>query len=169
MKKIIAVLCLVVLVFGLAKVAQSSPAGSVEAFEQLKALAGHWETATGVMHGTLDIQLTSGGSVVMERLTASDGGKTMEMVTMYYLDGDQLKLTHYCHAGNQPTMTGTYAPEMKTLTFNFVSATNMKSPNDGHMHHAVYTFVDHDHFRTVWTFQKDQKPAFSEEVTYVRK
>ena len=139
------------------------------AFEQLKSLAGHWETEkSNTDKATLDLELTAGGTAVIERVRVEDKGKTVEMVTLYYLDGDQLKLTHYCMAGNQPTMHGTYAPDTKTLTFDFEGATNLKSPNDGHMHHAVYTFVDKDHFKTAWTFQKDQKDAFTEDVTYVR-
>jgi hypothetical protein len=139
------------------------------AFEQLKSLAGHWETEkSNTDKATLDLELTAGGTAVIERAHITDSGKTVEMVTLYYLDGDQLKMTHYCMAGNQPTMHGVYAPDTKTLTFEFESATNLKSPNDGHMHHAVYTFLDNDHFKTTWTFQKNQKDAFTEDVTYVR-
>ena len=139
------------------------------AFEQLKALTGHWETPPSSKEkATLDLELTAGGTAVIERAQVSDAGKTIEMITLYYLDGEQLKLTHYCMAGNQPTMRGTYAPDTKTLTFDFEAATNLKSPNDGHMHHAVYTFIDNDHFKTTWTFRKDQKDAFTEDVTYVR-
>src|SRR5215472_15867287 len=76
--------------------------------------------------------------------------KSVEMTTLYYLDGDQVKLTHYCMAGNQPTMRGTYAPDTRTIVFDFVGATNLKSANDGHMHHATYTFIDDDHFKTTW-------------------
>jgi hypothetical protein len=139
------------------------------AFEQLKSLSGHWETEkTNTDKATLDLEVTSGGTAVIERVHMTDQGKTVEMITLYYLDGDQLKMTHYCMAGNQPTMHGLYAPDTKTLTFEFESATNLKSPNDGHMHHAVYTFIDNDHFKTTWTFRKDQKDTFTEDVTYVR-
>jgi len=139
------------------------------AFEQLKSLAGHWETpASSKEKATLDLELTAGETAVIEKAQVSEAGKTIEMITLYYLDGEQLKLTHYCMAGNQPTMRGTYAPDTKTLTFDFEGATNLKSPNDGHMHHAVYTFIDNDHFKTTWTFRKDQKDAFTEDVTYVR-
>ncbi len=139
------------------------------AFEQLKSLAGHWETeTTNNEKATLDLEVTSGGTAVIERVRMSDAGKTVEMITLYYMDGEQLKMTHYCMAGNQPTMHGSYAPDTKTLTFEFEGATNLKSPNDGHMHHAVYTFIDNDHFKTTWTFRKDQKDAFTEDVTYVR-
>src|SRR5271168_1810424 len=142
--------------------------GSV-AFEQLKSLAGHWESQPArEAKATLDLELTAGGTAVIEKAHVTEAGKVVEMITLYYLDGGQLKLTHYCMAGNQPTMHATYAPDTKTLTFDFDSATNLKSPNDGHMHHAVYTFIDNDHFKTTWTFRKDQKDAFTEDVTYVR-
>ena len=165
--KVLTAVAAAVLVFAIAP----ARAGGNEtaAFEQLKSLAGHWETeTTNREKATLDLELTAGGTAVIEKARVSDAGKTVEMITLYYLDGDQLKLTHYCMAGNQPTMRATYAPDMKTLTFDFDSATNLKSPNDGHMHHAVYTFIDNDNFKTTWTFQKNQKDAFTEDVIYVR-
>lgn len=169
MKNILRVASAAVLAMTLGGVSQGAGNGA-EAFEKMKSLAGHWEEQkAGANKATLDLELTSGGNVIRETLRTVENGKPEEMTTMYYLDGDQLKLTHYCTVGNQPTMRGTYAPEARTLTFDFVGATNMKSPNDGHMHHAVYTFVDNDHLKMLWTFQKDQKDAFSEEMTYVRK
>jgi hypothetical protein len=139
------------------------------AFDQLKSLRGHWETEkTNKEKATLDLELTSGGTAVIERFHVTEQGKPVEMITLYYLDAGQLKMTHYCMAGNQPTMRGNYSPDTKTLTFEFEGATNLNSPNDGHMHHAVYTFIDNDHFKTTWTFRKDQKDAFTEDVTYVR-
>jgi hypothetical protein len=165
--KVLAVIGAVALAF-VTTPARAGGNGSA-AFEQLKSLAGHWETeTTNREKATLDLELTAGGTAVIEKARVSDAGKTVEMITLYYLDGDQLKLTHYCMAGNQPTMRATYAPDTKTLTFDFDSATNLKSPNDGHMHHAVYTFIDNDHFKTAWTFQKNQKDAFTEDVIYVR-
>jgi hypothetical protein len=145
------------------------PAGGAEAFEKLKSLVGHWETdKTNMNKATLDLELTSGGTAVLEKSHMVEDGKTVEMTTLYYLDGGDVKLTHYCMAGNQPTMRGTYSPETKTLIFELVSISNLKSADDGHMHHATYTFLDNDHFKTTWTFRKDQKDAFTEDVTYVR-
>lgn len=151
---------------------QAIPAAtsSADAFARLKSLVGHWEEQKPSDNKpTLDIELTAGGTALLEKAHVVEQGKAVEMITMYYLDGGQLKLTHYCMAGNQPTMRGSYIPETKTLTFDFEKATNLKTPNDGHMHHAVYKFIDNDHFQTTWTFRKDQKDAFSEDVTYVRK
>src|SRR5690242_6473548 len=46
-------------------------------------------------------RVTAGGSAVEETLFA---GTPHEMVTVYHMDGDDLVLTHYCVAGNQPHM-----------------------------------------------------------------
>jgi hypothetical protein len=171
MKNVIRIFISLVLAAALGSLRQTSAAGGgAEAFAQLKSLVGHWEEQKASEYkSTLDIELTAGGTALLEKSRMVEQGKPVEMITMYYLDGGQLKLTHYCMAGNQPTMRGTYAPESKTLTFDFENATNLKSPSDGHMHHAVYTFLDTDHFKTTWTFQKDQKDAFTEDVIYVRK
>jgi hypothetical protein len=171
MKTATRILIAMLLLASVAVSRQSSAApGSAEAFAQLKSLVGHWEEQKPSDNkAALDIDLTSGGTALLEKFHMVEQGKPVEMITMYYLDGGQLKLTHYCMTGNQPTMRGSYAPETKTLTFDFENATNLKSPNDGHMHHAVYTFLDADHFKTTWTFQKDQKDAFTEDVVYVRK
>ena len=160
---------LVLLLGSTAFTSNAGTTGGAEAFEKLKSLVGHWETdKTNMNKATLDLELTSGGTAVLEKFHMVDNGKPVEMTTLYYLDGDQVKLTHYCMAGNQPTMKGSYAPESKTLTFDLVSISNLKTPNDGHMHHATYTFIDNDHFKTTWTFRKEQKDAFTENVTYVR-
>jgi hypothetical protein len=147
----------------------ATPGGGAEAFEKLKALVGHWKTdKTNMNKATLDLELTSGGTAVLEKFRMVESGKPVEMTTLYFLDGDEVKLTHYCMAGNQPTMKGSYAPDTKTIAFDLVSISNLKSADDGHMHHAVYTFIDNHHFKTTWTFRKEQKDAFTEDVTYIR-
>ena len=163
------VLSVLVLTMGIMAAPNPAAGRGAEAVEKLKSLVGHWETGkTNMNKATLDLELTSGGTAVLEKFHMVENGKPVEMTTLYYLDGDQVKLTHYCMAGNQPTMKGSYAPDTKTITFDLVSISNLKSADDGHMHHAVYTFVDNDHFKTTWTFRKEQKDAFTEDVAYVR-
>ena len=138
------------------------------AFERMKSLAGHWEgSAPDDAKLTADIEVTSGGNAVLERFQMIEGGKPMSMITMYYLDGDTLKLTHYCHAGNQPTMAARYDAAAGTLTFDFVGATNLK-PDDLHMHHAVFKLVDANHLNETWTMYKDQKSAGAETMSLTR-
>lgn len=141
-----------------------------EGFERLKSLVGHWAAEpAGEAKAEMDVVLTAGGKTVMETFRMQHEGKTVEMVTMYYLDGAQLRMTHYCMAGNQPSMKAVYFPESNTMKFEFAGATNMNSADDGHMDHAVYTFVDGSHLRTLWTFRKNQKDTFTEDVTYIRR
>src|SRR5690348_15219557 len=160
------------LILGIAVLSLRTTAASddgAEAFGKLKSLVGHCETdKTNMNKASLDLQLTSGGTAILEKSHMVEDGQPVEMTTLYYLDGGNVKLTHYCMAGNQPTMRGTYAPETRTITFELVSVSNLKSADDGHMHHATYTFIDNDHFKTTWTFRKGQKDAFTEDVTYVR-
>ncbi len=169
MKNLAKVLTILAMSMGILSIPNFAAGNGVDAFEKLKALVGHWETdKTNMNKATLDLELTSGGTAVLEKFHMVENGKPVEMTTLYYLDGDLVKLTHYCMAGNQPTMKGSYAAETKTITFDLVSISNLKNADDGHMYHAVYTFIDNDHFKTAWTFRKEQKDAFTEEVTYVR-
>jgi hypothetical protein len=99
------ILSVLVLSMGIMPVRANAGPNGAEAFEKLKALVGHWETdKTNMNKATLDLELTSGGTAVLERFHMVENGKPVEMTTVYYLDGDQVKLTHYCMAGNQPTM-----------------------------------------------------------------
>src|ERR1700758_3617498 len=98
MKKVTKILALAGAIAALT-IPQATRAGGngAAAFKQLKVLAGHWEAQpAGEVKATLDVELTSGGTALIERSHIVEGGKEVEMITLYYLDGDQLKLTHYC-------------------------------------------------------------------------
>src|SRR5260370_30473500 len=115
MKNAARILIAVALLAGLAGSRQIAAAGgSAEAFAQLKTLVGHWEEQKTSEHkATLDIELTSGVTTLLEKFRMVAQGKPVEMITMYYVDCGQIKLTHYSMAGNQPAMRGTYAPDSK--------------------------------------------------------
>jgi hypothetical protein len=86
-----------------------------------------------------------------------------KMVSMIHMDGSRLVLTHYCSAGNQPRMAGTASPDGKTITFDFFDATNLASPDAGHMQRVVIAIVDANHHTEDWTFNdhgKEMKELF---------
>jgi hypothetical protein len=66
-------------------------------------------------------------------------------------------MTHYCGAGNQPRMVASVSSDGKTFAFDFLDATNLASPQAGHMNRAVFTMVDADHHTESWTWTKDGK------------
>jgi len=140
------------------------------AFEQLKSLAGHWETEkSNRERATLDLELTSGGTAVIERAHVTEEGKQVEMITLYYLDGEQLKMTHYCMAGNQPRMQARgFNAETGELEFQFLDATNLANSGAGHMHSAKFRFVDNDHLATQWEFYENGQPKMTETAQYTR-
>jgi len=163
------ILCALVLSVAILSVmTQARPGGGAEAFEKLKALVGHWETdKTNMNKATLDLELTSGGTAVMEKSAwKKTASRWNDHALLFGRRSDQADTL--LHDRNPTDDARTYAPETKTLKFNLESITNLKSADSGHMHHATYTFLDNDHFKTTWTFRKDQKDSFTEDVTYVR-
>jgi hypothetical protein len=60
--------------------------------------------------------------------------------------------THYCAAKNQPRMVlAPASASTNTLRFEFLDATNLSSPEAGHMIGVAIEFVDKDHIRQHWT------------------
>ncbi len=79
-------------------------------------------------------------------------GTDHEMINMYYLDGDELVLTHYCSAGNQPHMKlDRMASSATELKFDFAGGTNLDPDVDGHVHSAVLTIKDDGSLKSSWT------------------
>lgn len=144
--------------------AQSDPQKSAaqKSFEQLKGLEGAWEghvtttppmadTDGGLLHVTL--RVTSRGNALMHEMR---GGSPDDPITMLYLDGDRLMLTHYCDAGNRPRMTGRASADGKSVEFEFLDVAG--NAQYGHMHHAVFTTIDANHHSEDWTFMVGDKP-----------
>jgi hypothetical protein len=138
--------------------------------EALKGLAGDWvevgKDGKPTDKVVSSIRVTSGGSTVQETLFP---GTDHEMVTMYHLDGADLVLTHYCMLGNQPRLRAEPGPDVNTIVFKFVGATNLKSNNDQHMHQATLTLDGKDHFTAEWGSCKDGKSCHQVRLDLVRK
>jgi hypothetical protein len=129
-------------------------------FEKLKTLVGTWVATTrDGQHATVTYELVSAGSALLERL-GGDAHPDMQMVTVYHADGDRLVMTHYCSAGNQPRMKAEpVSGEVEALRFTFLDATNLASPDAGHMHSLVMTFHDSDSFAQEWTWRENGKDS----------
>ena len=136
-----------------AAVAQSEAQRS---FNQLKSLTGTWEGKTPDGKSVeVSFRDTAGGSALMSEI---NGYRSEDMITMFHLDGaNRLMMTHYCGAGNQPRMQASASPDGKTLTFKFVDATNLESPETGHMDHVVIAMLDPNHHTEEWTFTNHGK------------
>jgi hypothetical protein len=121
-------------------------------FESLKTLAGQWDAKDpSGKQQTITWKVVSGGSVVMESMQEES------MVSMFHLDNNRLMMTHYCAAQNQPRMQAQVSEDGKTFTFSFLDATNLSSPDSGHMRKLVLTIQDKDHFSEEWFFAQKGK------------
>jgi len=145
-------IALSVLVLTAAALAQNAVQTSAQkSFDQLKSLAGSWEGKNS-QGKPLQVSFrdTAGGSALLAEIR---GEGHDNMISMIHLDGpNRLMLTHYCGAGNQPRMTATTSPDGKTITFDFLDATNLSTPDAGRMQRVVITLLDANHHTEDWTF-----------------
>ena len=143
------------------------PARTTPAFDQIKSLVGHWEGSTPEgKKGQASYELISNGSVVMERLSSPN---EPEMITMYSLEGDRIFVTHYCSAGNQPTMQTAPSPAANgKLDFTFLRLAGAKSPDEAHMVSLSVSMPDKNHLNQVWTFT-DHGKTMTENLNFTRK
>jgi hypothetical protein len=135
-----------------------------KSFDKLKTLAGTWQGSAKADPPQPDwdnspvqvtMRITSRGNALVHEMqdpkTPDDPTKYDHPVTMVYVDGDQLNLVHYCDAGNRPRMVAkASSPDGKTVEFAFA---DLSGGNDyGHMHHALFTFIDANHHVEDWTY-----------------
>ena len=158
MKKAMQVQLLIVAVLALAA-ASVAQTDAEKAFTALKNMPGTWEGNSEMGPVQVVFKTTGHGSAVMSEIMGHE-----DMISMFHMDGpNRLMLTHYCAVGNEPRMVASVSSDGKTMTFNFVDATNLASPDAGHMQKMVLTLVDENHHTEEWTFNdhgKEHKAFF---------
>jgi hypothetical protein len=135
-----------------------------KSFDAMKGLSGTWEGSVTVdppqpemkggkpMH--ISLRTTSRGNALVHEMQAAgtplDPAKYDHPVTMFYVENDQLLLTHYCDAGNRPRMVGKISPDGKKVEFEFLDLSG--GNKYGHMYHAAFTPIDANHHLEDWTY-----------------
>ncbi len=131
-------------------------------FEALKGLAGNWtgtfESGPDKGEATVNYKVTAGGNAVEETIFV---GTPHEMVTLYFVEGGSLKLTHYCAIGNRPTMVcAPVAPEAgKPTVLRFACAPGDALEAQPHMHSGEFSIADADHVSVSWSMFVNGKAA----------
>jgi hypothetical protein len=141
-----------------------APTDAQKAFTQLKTLAGTWRASVTtdppqneMGNGTMtevSLRVTSRGNALVHEMhevgKPDDPTRYDHPLTMLYLDGDRLLLTHYCDGGNRPRMVARTSPDGKKVEFDFL---DLSGGNEyGHMYHAVFTIIDANHHTEDWTY-----------------
>jgi hypothetical protein len=142
------------------------------AFARIKNLAGTWNCRISGAHqaddnkdkaahhasdSTVVYKLTGAGSALVE---TQFPGSDHEMVSVYHLDGDELRMTHYCAAGNQPRVKLDRASSTPThLIFAFDGGSNLNAQKDMHIHGLEITFHDDGKVTSDWEAYAGGKSA----------
>lgn len=130
-----------------------------QVFERFKSFEGTWK---GVPEGQGDeaeaeaaaitevvhrFEVSAAGTIVMETMQPDT---EHEMINMYFLDGDDLVVTHYCSGGNQPRMRLNRAASTEAdLVFDFDGGTNLEGV-DHHIHSANIKVAEDGGLESRW-------------------
>src|SRR5580765_1021514 len=174
MKSIRFTLPLILISLCAVSIAQS--AGTVsdtqKSFDQLKTLAGTWQASVTTDPPMKDmgdgavapvsLRVPSRGNGLVDEMDepgkANDPTHYDHPVTMLYMEGDRLLLTHYCDAGNRPRMVAKSSPDGRKVEFDFLDVAG--STQYGHMQHAIFTLIDANHHVEDWTYMMPgEKPV----------
>jgi hypothetical protein len=158
MKTFLVLIALTVSQFAFANPNHPSPT-MPKNFDMMKSLTGTWEGTTQ-MHGkeqmtTMTYELTANGTAIKETMMPNT---PQEMLTMYYAEGNQVTMTHYCAMGNHPKLTMKKAdPTM--MQFELAPSNNgLKSKKEPHMHALTITMMSPDQMKQEWTsFENGKK------------
>jgi hypothetical protein len=135
----------------------AAPSDAQAAFDKIKSLAGTWvgslttspqEPSVEGKFAQFSLREASLGNSLVHEFSVS--GLPDHPVTLFYLEEDRLTLTHYCDAGNRPRMLGKVSPDGNRVEFEFLDLSG--GDQRGHMHSAVFTFIDENRHIEEWTY-----------------
>jgi len=142
----------------LARVSQAAEDSAANAFSQLKSLVGDWNGTyewTGARTGAGPIsaiyRLTGSGSALIEDLIMEG---TPVMMSVYHLDGTNLRITHFCGAQNQPRLKAERIDLAHgVIDFGFIDITNLRAADAGHVHGLEIRLIDKNDLIVTFLFQ----------------
>jgi hypothetical protein len=165
---------------------ETARTGGVEAkaaYAKLKTMVGPWKAA--ITHeaassdagksdsghhpteATVEFKLTGAGSALVE---TQFPGQPHEMVSIYHLDGDDLRMTHYCAAQNQPHLKLDRAHSTpEHLVFVFDGGTNFDPAKDDHIHALEITFRPDGRVSSAWEGYAGGKKSVTATFAMTRK
>lgn len=127
-----------------------------ECFRKLTELAGSWTGSGGSIESDPsparhDFAVVSGGTAVMETMDP-EGERE---INLYHLEGDDLVLTHYCGAGNQPRLRlDLEKVSPGVLPFVLAGGFGFDPEKDRHIHTARLVIRRENRLESRWTAEK---------------
>lgn len=137
-------------------IAKATDAHRGALLDRVKGMEGEWEMQgeDGKWAVAAVFRPIAAGSAVREIMFP---GSPHEMTNLYHMDGNTLVMTHYCAAGNQPTMRAKANGLSTPIEFNFDSVSNLTQPDEMYMGSMTLVFIDADHAEQRWMHHKAGK------------
>ena len=106
---------------------------------------GTYENPTGEWSPLrVDYHLTAGDTAIVEDYVEV-GGTDVYMSTVYHLDNNNIRATHFCGAMNHPRMISRSIDlDESQASFDFVDVANLRTPEDYHSRGIELRVVDAD-------------------------
>ena len=101
----------------------------------------------------------SGGKTITTVMTYDVGSKDSivteqfgKELTVIHRDGQDLQMTHFCNAGNQPRLRLKKSRSPGLFEFEMFDITNLRKPDEAHVQKIIYRIVDDKHMELeiVW-------------------
>lgn len=100
--------------------------------------------------------VTSGGTALIENYVDSDDEPYM--TTVYHLDNNDIRATHYCGAMNHPNMVSrAFDQETRTLSLEFAGVSNLDRPDSYHSRDIELSLVDENNVHVTFHGLQDGK------------
>jgi hypothetical protein len=161
------------LLAGCAEMPVADGVDAAAAFARMKTIAGSYpmpasaaaEASAG--DDKITYEVTSGGHALLEKM---HDGRPDAMTSMYFLEGRDLVLVHYCAIGNRPHLRlDRMASTIDDLRFVWDgTATDIDPAKDGHIHEARMRFTEAG-IESEWVFWSGGKEAHRLAYTLPRK
>ena len=152
-----------VLLFSFAALSMPLPAqnNSERAFATFKSLNGRWAIESNGKTLPIEMRYEVGSK---ESIVTEQFGKELSVI---YLDGENLLMTHFCNAGNQPRLRLKEGGQPGHFEFEMFDITNLKDASTPHVERIVYKIIDANRMtlEIVW---KNGQSSESEKYTLSR-
>ena len=130
----------------LAQGATTTIADSDAVFDAFKSLKGRWTIQSGgkTIATVMTYDIGSKDSIVTEQF-----GKELSVI---HRDGQDLQMTHFCNAGNQPRLRLKKCRFPGLFEFEMFDITNRRKSDEAHVQKIIYRVVDGKHMELeiVW-------------------
>jgi hypothetical protein len=123
-------------------------AGELTPFEVFQSLKGTWLIRADNKSLSFDMTYAVGsnGTIVTEQF-----GKEL---SVFYRDGDNLMMTHFCNRGNQPRLKLKSGGPGGRYEFDMFDISNLKDALDPHVQKIIYEILDSTHMNLEMIWKK---------------